>query len=740
MALPPTVIGPLSECSTGIQVQGQLPNSHIRILVNGHLVAEGSANGGSDIFPLLPGQKLNGGDGVVATQDDSIESSPPVYVQKTPPALGPVTFLSHQFSCGGCVHIGGTVPGAIVRVGSNVGGNFVEHGSAGPLIYGHGRVDLVGYVIHTAEALVARQEACGLVGVETHDAPADNPKAQFGTNLPQPVIVGPLKECQSIIQVENIAPGSYVTLQKSDGQLVAQRFSFSTGAFNVGHAWLVAGQTVTAKQSYDNCEGGPLPGVSTSVSVQALDRLPAPVLGGPLCEGATQLNVSNLWPPAMLHIFSNGQEVGPAFADTDSLWVTVPTLDAGAKITVRQEACGQVSDPSNEITVDPLPAGLPQPQIPSNLTECDGIVTVANVQPGESVIVFSEMLGGEIGRATVSNLPTWGPAIDVPVSPLLIEKDHIFARVGCGAPSQESNHVAVKKLGPVLGSPSFLNPFFEGWDYIETTNAPLSNQFIELYLQRTPSPDEWFTSGWVGNYAIIRLPRPFVVGEKVKARARHCTLISGFSDVFVVQAKPIAKFTANPTSGNVPLTVNFIDQSTWVIGRAWDFDGDGNDEVNGGPPNQSWTYKQKGDFVPRLSIDTPDHNPSWLVVHGPTIHVSEQPSPPPPQLAQLIVNNSYYEPDIILHPGDAFTVYCTYSNVGSVATGEFTIRIERDGGADSTEYRSTSLSPGQSLTMYWNQGGGLAQGDHYYYFYLDWYNEVKESNKPNPGYVGMIIY
>jgi hypothetical protein len=39
----PRIIGPLSECSTGVRVQGQLTGSTVQVFANGALVAQGTA-------------------------------------------------------------------------------------------------------------------------------------------------------------------------------------------------------------------------------------------------------------------------------------------------------------------------------------------------------------------------------------------------------------------------------------------------------------------------------------------------------------------------------------------------------------------------------------------------------------------------------------------------------------------------------------------------------------------------
>ena len=65
---------------------------------------------------------------------------------------------------------------------------------------------------------------------------------------------------------------------------------------------------------------------------------------------------------------------------------------------------------------------------------------------------------------------------------------------------------------------------------------------------------------------------------------------------------PVADFTANPTSGKSPLTVNFSDQSTGnVISRSWSF-GDGGTSTD---QNPSHTYSIPGIYTVSLTVSGP---------------------------------------------------------------------------------------------------------------------------------------
>jgi len=87
---------------------------------------------------------------------------------------------------------------------------------------------------------------------------------------------------------------------------------------------------------------------------------------------------------------------------------------------------------------------------------------------------------------------------------------------------------------------------------------------------------------------------------------------------------PSADFTADPTTGTAPLTVQFTDQS-WddPTSWAWDFDNDG--EVDSNEQNPSHTYNTAGSYSVKLTVANPD---GWsYYLQGDYIHVSQAVGP-----------------------------------------------------------------------------------------------------------------
>ena len=87
---------------------------------------------------------------------------------------------------------------------------------------------------------------------------------------------------------------------------------------------------------------------------------------------------------------------------------------------------------------------------------------------------------------------------------------------------------------------------------------------------------------------------------------------------------PVAQIGATPTTGQVPLTVQFSDQSTGTVSsRAWDF-GDGTGTSTDASP--SYTYQNAGTYTVKLTVANSAGVNSASVV----ISATPPPSPPTP--------------------------------------------------------------------------------------------------------------
>jgi uncharacterized delta-60 repeat protein len=83
-------------------------------------------------------------------------------------------------------------------------------------------------------------------------------------------------------------------------------------------------------------------------------------------------------------------------------------------------------------------------------------------------------------------------------------------------------------------------------------------------------------------------------------------------DYIYANAGPVAAFTASPTSGNRPLTVQFADRSTGsVADYLWEF-GDGDTSTEQNPVHQ---YLGVGDFTVRLTVNGSDFEERIAYIH-----------------------------------------------------------------------------------------------------------------------------
>ena len=133
---------------------------------------------------------------------------------------------------------------------------------------------------------------------------------------------------------------------------------------------------------------------------------------------------------------------------------------------------------------------------------------------------------------------------------------------------------------------------------------------------------------------------------------------------------PIAAFTATPTSGDAPLTVQFTDASTGIISLyAWDFDNDG--KVDSTEQNPSYTYASAGTYAVNLTVSGPGGSDSEVKTGY--IVVSE-PLPEAPVAAFTATPTS----------GDApLTVQFTDASTGIISL--YAWDFDNDGKVDSTE-------------------------------------------------------
>jgi hypothetical protein len=517
--LPPRVIGPLSECSGSVRVQGQLTGSTVTIFANGVSVGSGLANWPDQTFvlsmPLAPGQR------VTATQtlglDTSVASPESVQVQAKPPVVGGVGFRSHLNQCGECVWLEGLVPGAKVELRD--GGVVLGSGES---YDGNARFHLP-TPLAAGMAINAQQTACGIAGSITNGPPVDVLVERLRV-LPTPVVNVPLRECERRVTISNIVHGALVTLMRSAGP--NQQACFDLDSLWMGvNPPLVLGETISARQELrGRCKI--LSADATPVTVQ--DNTPVPVANvvPPLCEGNTTVVLNGLIMGARVQILADGVVLGQAEAPVDGTYdFLVPPLVGGTMITAQQELCGEWSLPGAGVLVDKAPSKLPTPKVHEPLYECGAAVRVSNVHIGARVYVYSSMLGAPIGELTAN-----AAQVDVPVAPLLIKGDKIYAvQHGCGLVSSKSN-VAVVGVIERLPAPKVVDPLFSCEARVRLTNV-VPGARVDVYVNGI------FAGTGVGGGTdlSVGVSAPLQVGDSVTALQRLCQHSSPVSKAVVVQ-------------------------------------------------------------------------------------------------------------------------------------------------------------------------------------------------------------
>lgn len=580
--LPPVVVGPLSECNTSVEVTGQLTGATVSVFSDRRLVARGVATWSQQTFPLLPGAQLKRLENVTATQDDGTgpsEPTPGPFLQVQVAGMpGPLSLKAPVHGCGEAVWVTGATPGATVSVAEGatlLGTTDAPHGEARLLL---------APMVSRGGVLHASQTACGARSGDTPFPPAEDPP----NPLPTPKLIERLLDCDRAIGVTDALVGALVTIERSSGITHTAYFDYPAILFTNLTPPLKQGETVTVRQEFAACQLRS--STSKPATVGPHLPIPTPQLLGRVCAGSYGLRIANLRPGSRVRIFSDGMEIGQAEAPERVFTFSVPALTAGAEITAQQELCGVWSASSNKLVVGS--GDLVEPEILGPLIGCGGVVRV-RATPGSWVILDTSAVGF-IARVFATE-----SEIDVPVSPLLIAGDSVTpGTVGCGGNTSGRSVI----VGP---PPQELRPPGIGRIMQLMTTVPVTGVVpgaaVDVYVNGT-----WRGSAFVSQSSgQIAITGELAKGDAVTARQRLCATISQLTvPPVVVQAPPVAAFTAAPTSGEAPLVVAFTDRSSGPItAHRWDFDNNGSiDSTATGP---SFTYRNPGVYTAKLTVEGP---------------------------------------------------------------------------------------------------------------------------------------
>jgi len=591
----PRPVGPLSELSMSVRVQGQCGGATVRVKSltrqpPDDVVAEGVAQSGDQWFPLLPGVHLSAQDQLVASQElAGFDPSPPpagdlwMGVQPKPQSaneIGHIGFAGHVYECGLAVALRGAIPGANVELrvlasGQTLGQRIALEGNANI------GIDPPGHLT-SGEPVAARQVVPGLApGPDTKCTPARLP-VQSGEPLPAPVLQPPIHVCDSSVVATDVIDGAKV------------RIVHSLPGLQLDLSWWPIGGSgrVDLRQPLDpsdrlkvgqevdlRCEHPTT--YSDGPPVQPLEPLPPPSVHPP-CARSANVVVENCRPGARVRLMANGKTwVGDVPADQTWHCFTIEPLDLakGKTVSATQEKCGKRSAPSPDVQVNPHEDVRDPPTVVPTLYECARCVSVRDVRPGATLQVWAKS----------ANANWEGPVSDfvvfpdkqgtIGVTPYLRAGDEVYVvQWACSYTGLASGPVQVQKH-PAPAPPDVVPPY--SGDTRVKVKGVIPGAFVEVEIKRRN------TSNWVFAGAAVAdtLTSPTLVscrpamntGDQVHARQSLCGMVTEFGpgrDVLV--RPPLKPDTLSPASGakDVPVqpTLSWRDPGAHEERRATSFD------------------------------------------------------------------------------------------------------------------------------------------------------------------------
>lgn len=520
----PTVVGPLSELSQSVRVQGQLRGANVTVIAGGRTVAQGNASSGDQRFSLLPGAYLIAGDLVVAVQELAGESSElptgdlGTGVQRKPlnaGQIGGVGLESHLWQCGQYVYVSGAIPGAEVQMRDTraLGSGIANEGIA--------RFELVA-PLEAGVAASVHQTVPGVGdGPDVTRVPDPIPAELHGV-LPPPIMAAPLRGCDPSVRVSGVFDGTQVTIRDAAGVETTAGFDLSALTFVLPQP-LTDGERLVIRQQFQR-ECKQTKGVwSAAMPVGPASPVDPPAVQGPLCAGATRATITNLRPGATVHISANGTVYdGTVPPDATANTFSVPVLRSSS-VSATQEICGVLSGPSAVVPVDPREEHVPPALVLGPLFECARTVSVAKVHPGATIQIWSRNASGESPISDLVTFQTTQGAVDV--CPYLMLGDDVFAvQWACSDAGVKSPTPERVKARPPLPPPIVLDPIFVGDSQVEVDSA-LPGALVELYATFGGASAVYVGHGVANNLSpitTIPLNAPARVKQMIFARQFLC--------------------------------------------------------------------------------------------------------------------------------------------------------------------------------------------------------------------------
>lgn len=435
MLASPVAVGPVSPCSGGVRVQGQLPGARLELYAvtdigagaTSRHVGSSVAASADVIVALSPGIRLRTGEHLVADQRSDTDYGPPlpaaqaieVTAEPRPVDLGGLFCGQTLLECATCLWIDGVIPGAVVTLAI----------SNDPPLVGETQDARIKFFLPPrrrltrTEALVVSQTGCGLSGPGVALAGvALQDRGQWPVAAPS--IDGPLIKCQKAILIEGVVPGATVVTEHNGDEQRAC-FGYPTGWFGLARP-LASGDVITVRQEFTTCELR-----SQTATATVGDGNPAPpAIVAPVCQGDRLVRVAGLLSGALVEFAADGAPLCTASAPDATAIFGLPPLIGTSALAVRQSACGGADGTWSDWSAPCPVAALGQqgePLIVEPLIDGGVAVGVLGLERGSRVDVVSAL--GVIGTAYGNG----DVRVDVPLWHALVRDDIVTLRtLRCG--------------------------------------------------------------------------------------------------------------------------------------------------------------------------------------------------------------------------------------------------------------------------------------------------------------------
>ncbi|MFG2350290.1 glyoxal oxidase [Streptomyces phaeochromogenes] len=382
---PPAIIGPVSNCSRAVRVMGQTPSARVRIYIENDPVPIGDAPvDWADTFVAIDQSRLVADRTIRATQEIGGQESPrsPAGEVVEKAINGNVHLPDPIYECAQAIHLSGCSPGADLRVSQ--GGVLLGAGTAA------GDEATITFLplkrVKPGPGVEVTQRICtdSFRHPTMSSLPVDPPTQN--QSLHTPVIVEPLLECTTQVEVTELVPGATLRLFRDGDPVFDAPIAHETVRVRLPR--LKLGQKYEALQELPLCVlRCANPGRAT---VKKLESLKPPRIDGPLCATPHKVTLSRLMPGATVILLANDAEIGRWEAGASSMPVDVE-IPTGATLNARQELCGVISPTSRDYGATSLRRGRwfrVEDENGANLLARSFAIHTALVPPGK-IVIFS---------------------------------------------------------------------------------------------------------------------------------------------------------------------------------------------------------------------------------------------------------------------------------------------------------------------------------------------------------------